>query len=153
MRPVCRWRWPSRSSRSLSDFRQEGSIIEIRVPYLDVTLFFVPTEREVFLLQNEGISRGRIWTTDELLDVLSIGSMTRDQVAQVARAKAALAGDVVNVIRREVSEESVVSPASIAPANPGSEEREVSEKRESESPHHAARREVNNDGRSVEAGP
>ena len=114
-------------SLSLAEYREQGSIIEIRVPYLDVTLFFVPSEREVPALQRESISRGRIWTTNELLDLLSIGSLTPESVAHVARAKVAINGDVVEIRRREESEGSEVRGTRKAENTRGCEESELSE--------------------------
>ena len=60
-------------------------MLEIRVSFLDVSLFFVSSSLEGDSLSHEGISRGRIWTAHELRDVLTIPP---DQVPTIALAKA-----------------------------------------------------------------
>lgn len=69
-------------------------IYEIRVSFLDDTLFFVLSEREALSLQQEGISRGRIWTLKELTDLHPAPSQTW---LTVARIKALFGGDVLGV--------------------------------------------------------
>ena len=79
----------------LDEFAHRGQPIEIRVPWWPLSLWFVPGEPDARLLEAEGVSRGRIWTAGELMDVLAI----RDQPAarMVAIAKLEFAGDVVEV--------------------------------------------------------
>ncbi len=52
----------------LDVFEARGAMAEIRVPWLPMTLWFVPSEREAAGLT--GISRGRIWTARELIDLI-----------------------------------------------------------------------------------
>jgi hypothetical protein len=87
---------------SLEAFEQTGMTLEIRVPFLDVTLFFCSSSHLTVLLA-QGISRGRIWTTSELEDVLQLPP---DHVPTIAIAKALYGGDVIAVRPREISEES-----------------------------------------------
>ncbi len=108
---------PSRSSEVETILDLTSWIYEIRVSFLDDTLFFVLSEQEVSLLHNEGISRGRIWTLRELTDLHPAPSRTWLTVAKV---KAMFGGDVMDV-RRERSEES-------HSVNPCGEESEESEK-------------------------
>ena len=51
---------------------QLDRLLEVRVSWLPVTLWFVPGEAQTEGLLAEGVSRGRIWTAGELLDLLSI---------------------------------------------------------------------------------
>jgi hypothetical protein len=81
-------------------FAREGQLLEVRVPYLAPTLWFVPGESDAERLTQEGISRGRIWTARELVDLLSCGGLRPDHVKAVALAKIELGGDVVAVRRR-----------------------------------------------------
>ena len=76
---------------------QLDRMLEIRVRWLPVTLWFVPTETDAEALLAEGVSRGRIWTVGELVDVLSLPSITPAGVRTVARAKLAFDGDAVAV--------------------------------------------------------
>ena len=92
---------------SLEAFEQAGLTLEIRVSFLEVSLFFVSSSLEGDSLSREGISRGRIWTAHELRDVLRLPP---DHVPTIARAKALYGGEVVAVLPCEVSEESEVSP-------------------------------------------
>lgn len=82
---------------SLDRFADKGGPLEIRVPWLAVTLWFVPSEADAEALAREGVSRGRIWTAHELIDLLAIPGLTREQVGTVAQAKAQLNGEVVEV--------------------------------------------------------
>ena len=85
----------------LGVFAREGQLLEVRVPWLTVTLWFAPTDADGERLVQEGISRGRIWTPRELDDLLSCaGGLNADQVKAVALAKLELGGDVVEVHRR-----------------------------------------------------
>ena len=95
-------------------------VYEIRVSFLDDTLFFVLSERDVLSLQQEGISRGRIWTLKELTD---LHPASRETWLTVARIKALFGGDVLGV-KCEESERSEERDA----VNPGGELSEESEK-------------------------
>ncbi len=57
-------------------FAREGRLLEVRVPWLDVTLWFVPDERDAEALGREGVSRGRVWTAWELMEVLALSGST-----------------------------------------------------------------------------
>lgn len=81
-------------------FAREGQLLEVRVPYLAQTLWFVPGESDAEGLTQEGISRGRIWTARELADLLSCAGLGPNHVKAVALAKIELGGDVVEVRRR-----------------------------------------------------
>jgi hypothetical protein len=81
----------------LDEFEQRGQPIEVKVPWLDATLWWVPDERHAEALVAEGVSRGRVWTATELLDLMSVDGLTPEHVRAVALAKAEFAGDVVAV--------------------------------------------------------
>ncbi len=78
-------------------FAREGSPIEVRVPWLPVTLGFVPTEADAEALAREGASRGRIWTARELMNLLAIDEITTEEVKTIASAKLEFGGEVVEV--------------------------------------------------------
>jgi hypothetical protein len=69
-------------------------MVEVRVPWHDTPLWFVPSETDAEVLTAEGVSRGVIWTARELADLIALG-LTRDQVQTLAHAKRAVGGDVV----------------------------------------------------------
>ena len=81
----------------LDRFEREGAPMEIRVPWLPVTLWLVPAEADAEALVGEGVSRGRVWTAWELMDLLAIPGLTREQAQTVARVKATFDGEVVEV--------------------------------------------------------
>jgi len=91
---------PHLLSMPLGVFAREGQLLEVRVPYLAQTLWFVPGESDAEGLTQEGISRGRIWTARELADLLSCAGLSPNHVKAVALAKIELGGDVVEVRRR-----------------------------------------------------
>jgi hypothetical protein len=78
----------------LRAFAEAGACLEVRVPWHDVPLWFVPTEADAEILTAEGVSRGLIWTARELMDLMALG-LPRGQVQTLARAKLAVDGDVV----------------------------------------------------------
>jgi hypothetical protein len=85
----------------LEDFARHGSITEVRVPGIPETLFMVPTlddARRLMVLEN--ISRGRIWTPHELLDMAAIPARTPQTWAALAVAKIMFDGDFVAVLPR-----------------------------------------------------
>jgi hypothetical protein len=82
-------------SMPLPIYAREGQPLEVRVPWWPQTLWFVPDETHAHALEFEGVSRGRIWTAAELINVVALDN---DQATQlVAIAKREFAGVVVEV--------------------------------------------------------
>lgn len=81
----------------LDRFAHEGCPLEVCAPWLEGTLWFVPTPTDAKALIREGVSRGRIWTAGELMDLLTIPGLTTDQAKTIARAKLEFSGEVVEV--------------------------------------------------------
>jgi hypothetical protein len=67
------------------------------VPYLDQTLWFVPSNQFVAQLMNDGVTRGRIWTAGELQNLVSIPSIPRGDLQRIVRLKSAFGAQVVEV--------------------------------------------------------
>lgn len=84
----------------LTEFARKGDPLEVRVPWLDATLWFVPTPADAETMVVQGVSRGRIWTAQELAQLLSIPRLTTAQVQTVARAKIQFDGEVVEILDR-----------------------------------------------------
>lgn len=78
----------------LGEFEREGQPLELKVPWLADNLWFVPQEPDAEALTKAGVSRGRVWTVKELLDLLSIPGLTKEQVQKIATAKAIFEGTV-----------------------------------------------------------
>jgi hypothetical protein len=76
---------------------QLDCVLEVRVAWLPVTLWFVPDAVAADALLGEGTSRGRIWTRTELLDLLAIPSLTKVHARTIATTKASFDGEVVPV--------------------------------------------------------
>ncbi|MCI0408343.1 MAG: hypothetical protein L0191_07235, partial [Acidobacteria bacterium] len=84
-------------SLPLSQFEREGCPLEIQVPGISQSLFFVPTERDAQDLVAEGIRRGRIWTASELAGLCTEPRPTHDEVVSIARAKLMFSATIVDV--------------------------------------------------------
>jgi hypothetical protein len=87
----------------LGEFQHRGALIEVRVPWLDVSLWMVPGEQDVAMLLAEGVSRGRIWTAAELLNLMSITPRTPDDAQTITHAKLAIDGEISAVRERRTS--------------------------------------------------
>src|SRR5712691_13376182 len=81
----------------LDTFAREGQPIEVRVPWLDVTLWIVPADRDAVALMAEGVPRGRIWTAGELIQLMQIADRTPEVVKTVTHAKLELDGEITEV--------------------------------------------------------
>lgn len=79
---------------SLSDFQVDGAPIEIVVQWWPDPLWFVPSGVEAEAPMRTGVSRGRIWTAKELLELLAIPGLTGKQTITIARAKMIFEGIV-----------------------------------------------------------
>ena len=82
-------------------FARAGASLEVRVPWLNVTLWMVPTDRDAAALMAEGVQRGRVWTAGELMQFMAITDRTPAMVQRLAHAKLEMDGEIVDVRRRE----------------------------------------------------
>ena len=78
-------------------FERQGCLIEVQVSWLPQTLWFVPGEKQVEVLTQRGISRGRIWTARELMFLWSLPSMDEKAVERLGLIKAQLDGEILSV--------------------------------------------------------
>ena len=85
------------SRMPLDHFEREGSLLEVRVPWLPETLWFVPGEKQMEILTRRGISRGRIWTVRELMFLWSLPSLDKKTVEKLGSIKTQLGGEIVSV--------------------------------------------------------
>jgi hypothetical protein len=76
---------------------QLDRMVEIRVPWLPVTLWFVPGPAEVEILVAEGVTPGRIWTSLELLQALAIPDITTAGVRRLAEAKLEFKAEITGI--------------------------------------------------------
>ena len=83
---------------SLHEFAQQDHSIELAVPWLDETIWFVPRTEYIDDLVCDGIHRGRIWTTDELKDLLSLPGRTEQDLVSLSRLKLQFDGEVVSAV-------------------------------------------------------
>jgi hypothetical protein len=84
----------------LDHFARDGQLLEIRVPWLDVTVWFVPEERDAAALGREGIGRGRVWTARELATLMALPDRTPSIVQTLAHTKCAVEGDIIEARQR-----------------------------------------------------
>jgi len=83
---------------SLSQYAAEGRALEVRVPWLEETLWFVPTLEQVGRLMSQGVQRGRIWTAGELADLMKIPGGRREDFATLARVKFEFGAELVSIV-------------------------------------------------------
>src|SRR5262249_47660881 len=76
---------------------QLDCVLRVTVPWIEASLWFVPSEADGAALVREGISRGWIWTVGELLNLLAVPGLTRDQARAVALDKLTIDGEVAEV--------------------------------------------------------
>jgi hypothetical protein len=88
----------------LDMFAREGALLEVRVPWLDVTLWMVPAARDVSRLMAEGVRRGRIWTAAELMQFMSIADRTPEGVKTITHAKVELDAEISDVRVRDADQ-------------------------------------------------
>jgi hypothetical protein len=84
------------SEMPLSQFEVEGHPLEIAVPGLVETLWFVPTEDHALVIGSRGVRRGRVWTAAELRVVAACPDADRDELLTMARVKARFDGEVID---------------------------------------------------------
>ena len=85
----------------LSQFARERYRVEVAVPGLAATTFFVSGEPEARALVAGGVRRGLIWTAAELRVVAAWPEADGEELLTLARVKARFDGVVVDV--REAS--------------------------------------------------
>lgn len=85
------------ADQRLSEFALGKEVYELFVPYLDGTIWFVPTIDLAAPLMREGVNRGRIWTASELCDVDALGQRRPADIPTIGRIKAAFGAEVVEV--------------------------------------------------------
>jgi hypothetical protein len=83
---------------SLKEFQSRGALLEVRVPWFGVTLWVVPSARDLAALVREGVTRGRIWTAAELTQVMRIHDRAHGVVKTLAHAKLAIDGEIATVL-------------------------------------------------------
>ena len=82
---------------SLDDFAEQDYYIELAVPWLEETIWFVPRADFINDLVRDGVCRGCIWTARELKDLSSIPSLTEQDLVVLSRLKLAFGGEVLSV--------------------------------------------------------
>lgn len=81
----------------LDQYARKGAPIEVEVPWLSETVWFVADDRQAKALAQEGLSRGRVWTARELSALMALPERTPDIVQSLALAKRAVDGDILEV--------------------------------------------------------
>ena len=82
---------------SLDEFAKQDYSIELAVPWLEETIWFVPRADFINDLVRDGVCRGCIWTARELKDLSSIPSLTEQDLVALSRLKLAFGGEVLAV--------------------------------------------------------
>ena len=87
---------------TLGEFQKWDHAVEVAVPWLSETLWFVPGPDQVDMLLGEGVARGRIWTAGELSDLINLPGVTRQDIENIGRLKAGFGAEVLSVTESEV---------------------------------------------------
>jgi len=82
---------------SLREFERSRQALELRVPWLEDSLWLVPRAGDVPTLVGEGIPRGRIWKVREMADLLSIPSITPTEIERIGRLKVEFGAEIISV--------------------------------------------------------
>lgn len=89
---------PDLASRVLQmpfeEFQSAGATVEVKVPWDTEPIWFVSDETLAATLTREGVSRGRIWTANELLNLMAIPGITKEQAKKIATAKRIFEGTI-----------------------------------------------------------
>ena len=88
---------------SLDEFAGQDYSVELAVPWLKETIWFVPRAEHIDDLVCDGVHRGRIWTVSELKDLLSVPGLTKQDMISLGRLKLVLGGEVLSVAADEPS--------------------------------------------------
>jgi hypothetical protein len=84
-------------SMTLEEFEDRGRPVQVRVPGIPETIWFVPGEPDIGALAQKGIPRGRIWTARELRRLWCGGPVTQGDAQSLARIKIALDAEVISI--------------------------------------------------------
>ena len=88
---------------SLNEFAQQNYSIELAVPSLDETIWFVPRSEHIDdLVLRNGVHRGQIWTVAELKQLISATGLTDQDLISLGRLKLAFGGEI-DIAGTEVS--------------------------------------------------
>ena len=84
---------------SLLEFERDGCPIEVRVPWLPETLWWVPRAEHVEDMVRHHVQRGRVYTARELTNLpnLPTGDESRADLRRIACLKAKLDGQILSV--------------------------------------------------------
>lgn len=84
---------------SLEEFEQAGWAMELRVPWLDVTLWWVPRAEHVAELVRAGIARGRVYTAQDLTNLtrLTENAEGRADIERIAKLKLAFDATILSI--------------------------------------------------------
>lgn len=99
----------------LDRYAREGTSIEVRVPWLESTLWFVADEQQAEALVRKSVSRGRVWTARELIALMALPDRTPELVQGLALAKRAVDGDIVEVRRSRPARTGAAGGAGLRP--------------------------------------
>ncbi len=90
---------------ALDQYAREGAPLEIRVRWQERTFWFAADERDAVALGGEGVSRGRVWTARELIQLTALSSRNPRSLRAIALAKLAVDGAIVEVRRLPVGQQ------------------------------------------------
>ena len=81
----------------LDHFTRKGAPLEVRVPWLSETVWFVADERQAEALGRESVSRGRVRTAVEVMVGMAAEKRARETLRTLMVTKFTFGGDVVGL--------------------------------------------------------
>lgn len=86
-------------SLALDEFARQSYSIELAVPWLEETIWFVPSTEHIDGLIRDGVKRGQIWTANELTDLFAEPGFDEQDIIAVGRLKLQFGAEIVLVER------------------------------------------------------
>ncbi len=84
---------------SLDDFARQDHSLELAVPWLAETIWWVPRAEHIGGLVRDGVHRGRIWTAQELTDLTRLNdhAESRADIERITKLKLAFDATILSV--------------------------------------------------------
>ena len=89
---------------SLADFERSRLRVEVGVPWLSFSLWWVSTAADVLVLERRGVARGRIWTAGELAEIFEIANLDPADAQRIIVLKTTLDLEILSVSRDGITE-------------------------------------------------
>ncbi|MBZ5639167.1 MAG: hypothetical protein LAO51_10510 [Acidobacteriia bacterium] len=100
---------------TLAEFEKTNLAIEVQVPWLDVSLYFVPRAQQVEHLVRIGVHRGRVYTARELTNLTNLPCPDEErpsEIKKIAQMKLAFGAMILDVSADDAERGAPAKPVS-----------------------------------------